>query len=112
MSLSPEQLTKLSKKRSPNFIGYLLEKMTETYLLSLGGNIHTTQRSKFSNNDLFNLWDHVCILDRTTVWVQTKSREIYGKQLEDMQAFPADYKYLFIWEQGVPGTYQLNVRKL
>jgi hypothetical protein len=79
--------------------GKLREDLTISWLEELNFRVHTVPTVKYTDTDLFNLWDHVAVLpDKTVVWVQTKSQAIYGEQLSGHRGFPADYKYLFIWE--------------
>lgn len=80
---------------------------------------------KGQNNDLFNMFDHVAvklsmgkpidkfqyILDligancNDVIFVQTKSRRQYGKQLEMYDKFPHPYSFVFSWIKQSNGRY-------
>jgi len=78
----------------------------------MGFRVHTTLPAKFQTNDLFNLWDHVAVSPEHTLWVQTKSREIYGKELEGHVDFPSDKKFLFVWVEEEPNTLTLIIKRI
>ncbi len=104
----------------------LREKRTHKYLEELGFVVHTvTKPSRIGlNHDLFGLWDHVAVARYDTsieedkikhkqaIFVQTKSRKQYGKDIAKYIGFPSDNMYIFVWEKNKSNRYELIVQKL
>lgn len=94
--------------------GYMLQKKTEQYLQADGYRVHTVARPscirtvtgafRRSQHDLFNLWDHIAVHQETgeVLFVQTKSRKLYGKDLQPFVDFPAKNKRIFSWVKTDP----------
>ena len=94
--------------------GYMLQKKTEQYLQAEGYRVHTVARPscirtvtgafRRSQHDLFKLWDHIAVHEETgeVMFVQTKSRKLYGKDLEPFINFPAKNKRIFSWIKENP----------
>ena len=108
------------------------EKRTAKWLSDRGYLVHTVQRQgrsfrydkekkkvvpifrKNQNNDLFNLFDHIAVINDVTkldiiqhpiILVQTKSKKIYGKELQEFLDFPYPHCYIFVWEKKANGRY-------
>ncbi|MBP7434778.1 MAG: hypothetical protein KA799_01340 [Bacteroidales bacterium] len=110
----------------------LREKKTHKYLEELGFVVHTvTKPSRIGlNHDLFGLWDHIAVakedfclglvqgnviisLDKgDCMFVQTKSRKQYGKDIAKYVGFPSDNKFIFVWKKNKSNRYELIVQKL
>ncbi len=102
------------------------EKRTEIYFKKIGCLVHTVSKpSRFGqSHDMFGLWDHIIvpsadiivgtdtILLGETIYIQTKSRKQYGKDLIKYYDFPAKWKYLFIWIKNDKGRYELTHQTL
>jgi len=100
------------------------EKRTEVYFVKQQCLVHTVAKPsrKFMNHDLFGLWDHIIvttvpimldtqvILENETIYIQTKSRKQYGKDMIKYQEFPAKYKYIFAWIKNIKGRYELTIQ--
>ena len=46
------------------------------------------------------------------MFVQTKSRKQYGKDIAKYIGFPSDNKFIFVWEKNKSNRYELIVQKL
>ena len=86
-----------------------------------------------AKHDFFNKWDHIIVLkedfapvplvymdsgnpmpviwEGSTVYVQTKWDKQYGKDKAKYADFPAQYKYIFVWEK-VKNRYTLTIQEL
>lgn len=75
--------------------------------------IAATGHYRRTEHDLFGLWDHVAVHQVTgeVIFVQTKSRKLYGKDLEPFKAFPAPNKFLYSYSK-VKSRWQLTITKL
>ena len=94
--------------------GYMLQKKTEKQLQSEGFIVHTVARPschktptgafRRSQHDLFGLWDHIAVNQTTgaVLFIQTKSRKLYGKDLVPFQEFPAKNKFIYSWLKSDP----------
>lgn len=103
--------------------GYNAQRKTAKYLESLGFQVHTVARPSYRNShDIFGLWDHIAIANQPTtvnglivpagqtLYVQTKSRKIYGKDVLPYVEFSALYKLAFVWLKGENGRYYLHTQ--
>jgi hypothetical protein len=71
----------------------------------------TTPSHRGGSHDLFGLWDHVAVATKdliffgetyptgSVLWIQTKSRKQYGKDLLKYEDFPSKNKFIFVWEK-------------
>lgn len=96
------------------------QRRTVKHLEALGFKVHTVQRPTHRiAHDFFGLWDHLAIANQPinvggfavpagqTLYVQTKSRKIYGKDILPYMEFPAPYKMAYVWQKGENGRYYL-----
>ena len=104
----------------------LREKKTHKYLEQLGFQVHTVTKPSRAglNHDLFGLWDHIAIAMYDSsiednkikcngvIFVQTKSRKQYGKDIAKYIGFPSDNMYIFVWKKNKSNKYELIIQKL
>lgn len=99
------------------------EKKTENHFEELGFLVHTVTKPSRPglNHDIFGLWDHIVIVPKNVplgfrqgdvIFVQTKSRKQYGKDLIKYQEFPAKYKYIFCWIKNKSNRYELTIQEI
>ena len=110
-----EYLTKLG------FLVHTVSKPSSTFWKNADNKVTAVRKGQ--DHDLFGLWDHVGVYapfdskgeefinpfeDRQikgdVIWVQTKSRKQYGKELEKYKDFPGQ-KLLFVWTKGTNGRW-------
>lgn len=107
--------------------GKVLERKSVEYLEKLGFKVETVKRISriytTQAKDFFNLFDHIAVASKDVatefgrfnagdvVFIQTKSRKQYGKELEKYKDFPNPNKFIFIWEKP-KHRYQLTIQYL
>lgn len=101
------------------------EKKTAQYFEKQGCLVHTVSKPSHygMSHDIFNLWDHIVVPLQTiqieditiergeTIYIQTKSRKQYGKDLDKYKDFPCKYKYIMIWEKK-SGRYESKYQRI
>ena len=104
--------------------GHSLQVRTANHLKKLGMQVHTVTRPthRGGSHDFFGLWDHIAIShqDSTvgnvvvpageTLYVQTKSRKIYGVDALPFIEFPGRHKLCFVWTKQDNGRYIYNLQ--
>lgn len=99
------------------------ENRTHKLLESFGFKVSSVKRPSHANqeNDLFGLFDHVAVYTKhrpfcldeerqlfinfgDSLYIQTKSRKQYGKDLEKYKEIPAPFKVIIWWEESIDPT--------
>ena len=112
VSRSNVDRVKKEKKLTPNQIGGANERRTQAYYENLGYVVDTTKRTKFNSNDFFNLFDHICVSDKSIRFVQTKTNTLpnkaYRQKIKDFIVPHGVFKEIVVWKdnQDLPLIYQ------
>jgi len=48
----------------------------------------------------------------SVVFIQTKSKKQYGKEMDIYANFPYKYKYIFVWTKNKSNRYELTIQKI